>query len=391
MKQVTKRIGLPAMLVFGIGAAMAQEQPQIDHLCTTGDNWYIEASAGTQMLFAKDADALDFKDRLTPFVSLSVGRWFSPWAGFRVQGQGYGLNGNSTTEGLFTADRLPIIIYGQNDPVREYVGIRPDGSYRYNTRYFNIHADFRTSLANLIAPGKNHRFDVIPSAGLGWYRQLGYKGTPNVNSISANFSAMLKFAVWKGLDLNLEASAAVLPDAFDGRIAGRQYENNLALALGLTWNFGRKSFKKKPERVEVIREVTKYVRDTVTIVKVKEVAKSKTVESRKEFALATILFPFDSAKPKQGQDVMYSNIANYLQQNPDATLRLDGYADEGTGTPDYNRRLSVRRADAVRKIMMEQYGIPSSRMEAQGIGINSQPYDRGWKNRAVVVIVPPTE
>ena len=88
MKQVTTKIVSSAMLISSFGMALAQEQsqPQTDCLNTTGDNWYIEASAGTQMLFAKDADALDFEDRLTPIVSLSVGRWFScARAGLRVE------------------------------------------------------------------------------------------------------------------------------------------------------------------------------------------------------------------------------------------------------------------------------------------------------------------
>lgn len=373
-----------AMLLPSVGLVSAQETKE--YLNTTGDNWYIEAGAGTQMLFAKDADALDFGDRLTPYISLTVGKWVSPWMGFRLQAQGYGLNGNSTTEGLFTATRVPGSIYGTYDPVREHVTVRPDGSYRYDTRYFNLHADFQASLFNLIAPNKNHRVDLIPAVGLGWYRQLSYKGTPNVNSISANFAMMLKVAVWKGLDVNVEVSSAVLPDAFDGRIAGKAHENTLAASVGLTWNFGRKPFKKNVETKYVDREVIRTVRDTVyqTRTETKVVEKQKKVEP---FALSTILFKIDNDMPEKGQDVQYANIVKYLEANPSTKVRLDGYADSITGTPDYNLHLSIRRAISVKNILVDDYGVDESRIEAQGIGVNAQPYSVNKLNRAVVVTI----
>ena len=78
-----------------------------------------------------------------------------------------------------------------------------------------------------------------------------------------------------------------------------------------------------------------------------------------------------------------SDPAAYL----DSMLRLDGYADAATGTPEYNLHLSRQRADAVYRLLTEQYGIAPGRLQAQGIGGNGSPYDQAAWNRAVVVTV----
>jgi outer membrane protein OmpA-like peptidoglycan-associated protein len=46
---------------------------------------------------------------------------------------------------------------------------------------------------------------------------------------------------------------------------------------------------------------------------------------------------------------------------------LEGHTDT-TGSPDHNRALSQRRADAVRSYLTDQFGIDSSRLQAVGRG-----------------------
>ena len=116
------------------------------------DNWYIEAGGGAQLLFSDDASRLDLKDRITPSVSLTLGKWFSPYWGLRLQGGGWELHGFNGIKGNYIGDPLPGMggAYGPDDPAKDHVTIRPDGSYRHNLRYANVHADFQFSLANLI-------------------------------------------------------------------------------------------------------------------------------------------------------------------------------------------------------------------------------------------------
>lgn len=116
----------------------------------------------------------------------------------------------------------------------------------------------------------------------------------------------------------------------------------------------------------------------------------KSVAKKQEaFRLASVSFACASAKPAKKQDIVFENIVEYLKQNPSARIRLDGYADKATGKARTNLMLSIRRTDSVRNILIERYGIAPSRIEAQGIGSNAQPYEDNDLNRVVIVTALP--
>jgi outer membrane protein OmpA-like peptidoglycan-associated protein len=68
---------------------------------------------------------------------------------------------------------------------------------------------------------------------------------------------------------------------------------------------------------------------------------------------------------------------------------IEGHTDD-QGAPDYNKDLSVRRADAVRTFLARSMGVPVARLQVQGLGM-SQPLVQGSteearsKNRRVVI------
>ncbi len=209
------------------------------------ENLYFEAAAGTQILFSKDADRLNFTDRFTPVLSIAIGKWFSPSWGLRIQAQGYALNGFSTVNGIYLADPQLVTIYGNNDPVRNFVIIYPDGSYRYFLRYVNAKIDFQTSILNLLTEYNiSRRFDLIAAIGLGYMHVFDYKGVPHTNTISANFELMSTYNLSERLSLNLKVQTAMMPDHFDGRIAGNKYENYSSVSIGLSYFLKKKGFTK---------------------------------------------------------------------------------------------------------------------------------------------------
>jgi phage tail protein X len=220
------------------------------------DNFSIEAAAGTQLLFSKDAEQLDFTNRFTPAFSLGIGKWFSPFWGAGVEVQGFSLNGFSTLNGIYLADPQSGSIYGTNDPVRNFVIIRPDGSYRYFLHYLNASFHFQLSLLSLLKGyQEDRRIDFIPAFGLGYMHVFNYKGVPNTNSISTNLELMGKYRMNDKFDINLKFQSSFLPDHFDGRIAGNKYEYYSSASLGLTYHFKNRGFEKFscPPNIPIIK------------------------------------------------------------------------------------------------------------------------------------------
>jgi outer membrane protein OmpA-like peptidoglycan-associated protein len=99
--------------------------------------------------------------------------------------------------------------------------------------------------------------------------------------------------------------------------------------------------------------------------------------------LTTVRFTLNSARVSSTEMVNVYNMAQYLQQNPTVNVIITGYADRDTGTEAYNMTLSEQRAMNVADILVNTYGIDSSRLTVTADGSNSQPYETNSWNRIV--------
>ena len=359
------------------------------------NGWFVDVGGGVQTIFSSDASKLDFGKRLTPSYTIGVGKWITPAYALRLQVGGYALNGMSTSEGLYLRDpQTDGSVYGPHDPVIDNVTVRPNGTYRHYLRYVNAHADFMVSLSRLLFHNQS-KFNVLPAVGFGYAHAFAYRGTANTNSLTANFSVAAKYSVLKCMDVNLEIASALMPDHFDGRITGRKYEPTLGATLGLTYRFNaskpyvRKERSKKHRREAVVDTVYMVERVVERPVFKDRIVEKPMAKKQEPFRLASISFAYASAKPAKKQDIVFENIVEYLKQHPSARIRLDGYADKATGKARTNLMLSIRRTDSVRNILIERYGIAPSRIDAQGIGCNAQPYEKNEHNRVVIVTALP--
>jgi OOP family OmpA-OmpF porin len=76
-------------------------------------------------------------------------------------------------------------------------------------------------------------------------------------------------------------------------------------------------------------------------------------------------FDNDSVRPEYHSDI--KEVANFLKAYPKATAVLEGHTD-GTGTDEYNLNLSKKRADSIKKYLVEKFGIRASRISTRGYG-----------------------
>lgn len=84
------------------------------------------------------------------------------------------------------------------------------------------------------------------------------------------------------------------------------------------------------------------------------------------------------------------NLADVMKKYPDLKLALEGHTDNMGGSA-YNEKLSQRRVDAVKKYLVEKFGIEAFRLSAKGYGpirpIESNATKEGrQKNRRVEAV-----
>ncbi|MFL8989179.1 OmpA family protein [Pseudomonas sp. QLc11A] len=103
-----------------------------------------------------------------------------------------------------------------------------------------------------------------------------------------------------------------------------------------------------------------------------------------------VLFATDKAELKSNGLMNINKLAQYLQENPDRKVIVEGYTDS-TGTASHNQSLSERRADSVRAALVKM-GVDPTRIVAQGYGKeypvadNSSTSGRAMNRRVEVTI-----
>jgi outer membrane protein OmpA-like peptidoglycan-associated protein len=81
---------------------------------------------------------------------------------------------------------------------------------------------------------------------------------------------------------------------------------------------------------------------------------------------------------------------NYLNDHPNATCVVTGYADKKTGNSKINLKLSEQRSNAVANAMETKYGINKNRLFINWKGDGLQPFEsENDKNRAVLFLINP--
>lgn len=106
--------------------------------------------------------------------------------------------------------------------------------------------------------------------------------------------------------------------------------------------------------------------------------------------LGDVLFDTNRAEIKSGASRTMDRLAEYLDNNPERRLLVEGHTD-ARGSSEYNEDLSARRADAVVEALVER-GIDPDRLRSEGLGeafpVASNDTDAGMQqNRRVEIVV----
>lgn len=103
-----------------------------------------------------------------------------------------------------------------------------------------------------------------------------------------------------------------------------------------------------------------------------------------------VLFDVGKANLKPGAFVNIQKLAEFLKQNPERKVLIEGFTDN-TGSDALNMRLSQERADAVARELIN-YGISASRISTRGYGkafpvaSNATAADRAMNRRVEVTV-----
>lgn len=106
--------------------------------------------------------------------------------------------------------------------------------------------------------------------------------------------------------------------------------------------------------------------------------------------LGDVLFESGQAELRQASLANLDKLVNFVEQHPQRKVSIEGHTDS-SGSEQFNLNLSQRRADAVRKALLDR-GVAAERLDAVGLGeefpvaSNDTAFGK-QKNRRVEVVI----
>lgn len=361
------------------------EQVKCKDIYTPGswrDNWYIQLGAGIRTPLVEEGS----KSRhITTSYNLAVGRWISPYLGFRFSAY-YGS------------------MHWMHNPVA-------------SARTANLNVDFMWDMCNSIAGYNPSRpVSIIPYVGLGSTFVYNFKGDRNANDVEdghiknnqwlfpVSAGLQLRFRVSPYVDLFAEGRAMFYGDNFNNTTYGWPVDIDVTATGGVIIHFTGSKFERyNPcDYVSALNQANAQVNDLRAALATTsaalaaaeaqlpcpEVTETVAVEATSTTIFPTVRFKLNSAYVSSEEMVNVYNIAEYLKANPDAQIVVRGYADKNTGSSAYNMKLSQRRAQAVADILTGDYGIAENRLILQAEGSDTQVYPTNDWNRIVIFAAP---
>lgn len=354
------------------------------------DNWFLGLSAGGQMYFGDHNKQQEFGDRISPYFQGYIGKWFTPGIGVRAGIDGFKIVGLTQNGSHSTGER--------------YDKIPWDGYWLTNQEfnYWHVRGDVMFNLTNIFAGYKPNRFyNVSPYVGLGW---MVSTETPVEREVSANLGIYNSFRLANALDLTLDVRGAMVNDRFDGETGGRKDEGQLSASLGLVYRFNKRDWD-RPSTVKItesydeaeLRSILDRLKqleaDNDALRKLLADAKDTTITNinvKKNMLAAPILvtFPINKSTVSNEARVNLGFFAKLIHDtNPSFVYTITGYADEGTGTPEINERLSRERADAIYNVLVNEFKVnPNQLKKFHKGGVANMYYNDPRLSRAVITI-----
>ena len=349
------------------------------------NSWFIQLGAGIRSPFMENyRNSGDNSRHLTAIYNLGVGRWISPYLGFRFSAYYGSMHWN---QGVTASARVA-----------------------------NLNVDFMWDMFNSIGGYKADRvFSIVPFIGLGGsfvyhYRpELGNIQDRNGGGVKSNqwllpvsAGLQLRFRLSNYVDFYAEGRASFYGDNFNNDAYGRPVDIDLSAIGGFTFYFTGSKFQRyNPcDYVEYLNNANAQINDLRGALATTSAALAaaeaqlpcpevqETVAVSSTTILPTVRFKLNSAYVSSEEMVNVYNVAEYMKANPQATIVVRGYADKDTGTSEYNMKLSERRAQAVADILVGDYGIDSKRLVLEAAGSNTQVYETNDWNRIVIFAVP---
>lgn len=272
------------------------------------------------------------------------------------------------------------------------------------------------NLCELFAPSYSvggRFFDVEAQAGSGWGHLYRNKAAgPDHNFFGTKVGLNFNFHPTQRVTLSLKPSvlwdmsdnhAKQSSASYDSRTATFNLLASVSVALGDGFQYVVPNYNL--DEIAALNDQVNGLRDQLgaasaalaaaaaqnqaltTEVQNLQNAKPEVVRTTNDFLSTVRYVNFNLGRYNVPADQMpnVAAVANYLKNQPKSTVVIKGYAS-ADGPIEVNERLANQRAQSVRDLLVNKYGISPDRITAEGEGIGHMFEEESWNRVAICTL-----
>lgn len=320
-------------------------------------HWYVKAQGG----LAYDVGEAKFSQLLSPSLQLTMGYQFNELFGVRAG-----------VSGLWARNRYayPLAEYKWN-----FIQPAIDAELNLTTLILGSNPERLTKVYAFAGAGVAYSFnnDDAEEASKRYgieYQKLwtGSRWNPVVRG-----GIGVDYQITDNIAIGAEVNANMLPDHFNSKAGKKDNKDwHFNALIGVKFTIGKSHGRTEPIYEEVVKPVPE--------------PKFVDVPIEKISFNVNIHFLINQSVIRSNQIPKLTRLLQYLNEHPRAFIRLSGFADKDTGTPEINMRLSRERSQVVSQYLQDA-GIEEWRIRRFAKGDKVQPFDIPEDNRVCICFV----
>ena len=362
--------------------------------CTQGrlinrnkDNWFFTLEGGANMLFGKGDIHADIKDRIDGAGAIYLGKWVTPTFGFR-----FGANYVMTKGATGLSQGNDFRKWNVSHPLTKGDEVQ-NGWYAQKWMGLGPEFDVLISLTNWwcgYRPGRVYNAVLHGGAGAYWRWAYSQKGNAKENGATvyypdskwhpakntimfATLGLQQNFRLSKHVDFFIDLQYTLL-DEHAYLVHG--IEHMATAYLGFNFNMGKTDWNCPV--VPVCADITPLMNQIAMLeAQVRNLeARNRQLQAELDACLArepqtivkgdcsqlvTIYYPINNYSLSAREQKVLKSVADVMIAHPDQKYQVIGWADNWTGTADYNEGLRWRRVNGVKNYLVK-CGVPEAQL-----------------------------
>ena len=365
------------VLLFAAAAMAVSVSAQTVTESKTFDNFYIGINGGAQVKTTNEA----WMKNLNSNAGLRIGRWFTPVFGLAAESNVY-----------------------FNDHCSHFM---PQS--KTIARYMNTSLIATVNFSNWFAgyKGEPRTFEFVPVFGFGWGHTFGTEDNFNVLTSKAGIDFTFNLGSKKAWQIYVEPSMnwALNGYGYEG-VAYDINKSAFQLNAGIVYKFknsnGSHNFTiaqlRDQSEIDGLNSQINNLRNDLNNKDSQLSAKDKQIKDLQNAldecnkkpkyvkpATATnlqptVLFQQGKSNVEKSQMPNIELIAQYMKNHPEANIEIKGYASP-EGPKELNQKLSEKRAEAVKNVLVKKYKIAADRLTTKGMGATDKLFKQVEFNR----------